>query len=738
MSEYTNNKNIYFLNDKNISQTLGGDQQSDINPIPSLKLLNKVNDDIILSIETLCSEISGTVDDRIEQKSCELSDSLSSYSNSLCISINSKIDSLCSQISAKIDSNFEALDSKINTQVLSLSGSVNNEFVHLSGNNKMANDLSVDNSIIAGNAIIGKELDINDNFTDTTGIRVRISDPDGVKITSRTNPVDLKLKDGAKDVKINDTDLCSLIKNAVDYGDSSVLNTLNTISNALSDDYVKKINFIENQISNDVSSNYALKENVYTKEDVNSISSDLSIAVKNAGYTVVDSFDFKYIDHSIVLSVNDFIGKPSLLSINTAKFEEGRILKAVHVKDNILWLEFILEDGTGKDVSIDFKDISQVYKAGTGISIDNDLNISVTDYVAKQEFAQKINDNLLELSHHVSSDSQLNDQFLKYYTKEQNDSIVSNYTLTSDFNTISTHIDDIQKYVDSLSSYNPDNYGIIPTLSDAIKVLNNKSIHEIKFLGHMNIVNVTAVSSIIDLLKSCSLVEPGYVQNGSIFNVAMPNDKISVEYVTSDGIYLHNGDWIIVHKHNDIDKINVETIIQSDVYIIKGDVSRTEFEIEKQIRAYNDEVLSNALTSEVSARISSDEVLSNAISSKIFVYDPNFSELSGYGNLSVIKINKDEYDKMVVDHPEKLSGNVLWVISSDYMDAYGQVLSNLTMTNDITPSEAATKHYVDDKYDKLKAKLSSIYHKFDTIDANSDLSDLLCIIVDIKNTFGTL
>ena len=52
----------------------------------------------------------------------------------------------------------------------------------------------------------------------------------------------------------------------------------------------------------------------------------------------------------------------------------------------------------------------------------------------------------------------------------------------------------------------------------------------------MNIVNVTAVSSIIDLLKSCSLVEPGYVQNGSIFNVAMPNDKISVEYVTSDGI----------------------------------------------------------------------------------------------------------------------------------------------------------------------------------------------------------
>ena len=93
---------------------------------------------------------------------------------------------------------------------------------------------------------------------------------------------------------------------------------------------------------------------------------------------------------------------------------------------------------------------------------------------------------------------------------------------------------------------------------------------------------------------------------------------------------------------------------------------------------------------------------------------------------------------MVVDHPEKLSGNVLWVISSDYMDAYGQVLSNLTMTNDITPSEAATKHYVDDKYDKLKAKLSSIYHKFDTIDANSDLSDLLCIIVDIKNTFGTL
>jgi hypothetical protein len=50
-TEYTkNNKDeIYFLNDKNIAQTLSDDIS--FNPIPSLSLLNTVNSDLIEKID---------------------------------------------------------------------------------------------------------------------------------------------------------------------------------------------------------------------------------------------------------------------------------------------------------------------------------------------------------------------------------------------------------------------------------------------------------------------------------------------------------------------------------------------------------------------------------------------------------------------------------------------------------------------------------------------------------------
>jgi hypothetical protein len=50
-TEYTTNKidEIYFLNDKNIAQSLSDDIS--FNPIPSLSLLNTVNDNLIEKID---------------------------------------------------------------------------------------------------------------------------------------------------------------------------------------------------------------------------------------------------------------------------------------------------------------------------------------------------------------------------------------------------------------------------------------------------------------------------------------------------------------------------------------------------------------------------------------------------------------------------------------------------------------------------------------------------------------
>ena len=57
-TEYTTNKidEIYFLNDKNIAQSLSDDIS--FNPIPSLSLLNTVNDNLIEKIDNDIQNIS--------------------------------------------------------------------------------------------------------------------------------------------------------------------------------------------------------------------------------------------------------------------------------------------------------------------------------------------------------------------------------------------------------------------------------------------------------------------------------------------------------------------------------------------------------------------------------------------------------------------------------------------------------------------------------------------------------
>ncbi len=59
MSTYTNDDNIRFLNDKNISQTLGDDTARQTNTVPSLDLLNEVNNALTAYDDRLCAYIGG-------------------------------------------------------------------------------------------------------------------------------------------------------------------------------------------------------------------------------------------------------------------------------------------------------------------------------------------------------------------------------------------------------------------------------------------------------------------------------------------------------------------------------------------------------------------------------------------------------------------------------------------------------------------------------------------------------
>ena len=60
-------------------------------------------------------------------------------------------------------------------------------------------------------------------------------------------------------------------------------------------------------------------------------------------------------------------------------------------------------------------------------------------------------------------------------------------------------------------------------------------------------------------------------------------------------------------------------------------------------------------------------------------------------DLSVCNISEEDYHKLVVE--DRCESNVIYVISSDCINAYGQQLKNLAAPMDL--NDAATKEYVD-------------------------------------------
>lgn len=82
--------------------------------------------------------------------------------------------------------------------------------------------------------------------------------------------------------------------------------------------------------------------------------------------------------------------------------------------------------------------------------------------------------------------------------------------------------------------------------------------------------------------------------------------------------------------------------------------------------------------------------LADQISGKIFVSDPD-SGFSGFADLSVVKLGRDEYEGLVTSG--KTLPNCLYVVSSDTGNMYGRRLENLAAPE--AGSDAANRYYVD-------------------------------------------
>ena len=120
--------------------------------------------------------------------------------------------------------------------------------------------------------------------------------------------------------------------------------------------------------------------------------------------------------------------------------------------------------------------------------------------------------------------------------------------------------------------------------------------------------------------------------------------------------------------------------------------------------------LSSNLSDEINTRINIDNTLSTAIKNRIYIENSiEGHKFSGNCDLSVYKLSKEDYDKAVSSNA--ICESAIYIVSSDFIDAYGQVLSNLTMGNGEVLSckdIATTKTYVDSKVSEVEKKLTEL------------------------------
>ena len=149
----------------------------------------------------------------------------------------------------------------------------------------------------------------------------------------------------------------------------------------------------------------------------------------------------------------------------------------------------------------------------------------------------------------------------------------------------------------------------------------------------------------------------------------------------------------------------------------------------------NISVLCSFVSAEEQTRISNDNFLSDHISSKIWIEDllDPASGISRHSDLSIVRIGKDEFEGKIISGSVVVDGSTMYIVDSDYIDAYDRVLSNLSTSGVDGVSEAANTGYVKDFAASTVKSLS-----VDDIVLSSKSSDVLSAIVSIREKDGKI
>ena len=565
-------------------------------------------------------------------------------------------------------------------------------------------------------------IDINKGIFDTLSVKANIlcgelstaisaNDKDIAYLSIEISANDNDIQYLSSEISSNDNDI-KYLSSEISSNDVDIANILST--------YVKTTDFKTSLISNDASF---------------LISSDFT--------------KFTYVEHCIVANIGG-----NELSINTADFEKGRFISDVMIanctdQSNVyaydkmcLAIIFKLEDGTQNTVWIPITEFAPLYIAGNGLSISQDLTITIKDDIArvadmKHEIALSVN--ALDYSKTLLVG--------KFDSITQTDGLItatSTYITSADFG--------INKLAESQIENLP---GDLFTLSHDVSSLQMSEVYDLKFFAPVIVASDVGTPTIKSFFTTHHLNIDGgnTVKNGSIYNIILSDDYSLTDVVTigtaGSELKLGNGDWLVVRDSYNTPFVSLDALStvgeNANLYVIKAGTS--VYEIYALSTALSNEVdnLSTALNTEIQTLSTSlsntvdsqTEFLSNAISSKIYVDDQVNNDLCGYSDLSIVKVTKETFENQIISDT-MLCANTLYIVQSDDVDMYGQLVRNVA--EPLLSGDAATKNYVDSQDTILKSTIKTALTTISNVNLTGDqtVATLSAEVVKIRNILSTL
>lgn len=420
------------------------------------------------------------------------------------------------------------------------------------------------------------------------------------------------------------------------------------------------------------------KENIYVTEvsfsDLYSLSTTVSAKIEDLSNTV--SRDYAYLsgnnisnDH-VLSGVHDFIG-----TINVANLLAENISADILSAETLSAVNLTAEDGVILTTEIDEATIlsANISNLTAGIA---DIKTLYNDYISVE--------NSLSASYIETLGAHISDEVVSNLTGTN--VVITNLSgtnISASERLSATQVETPLAYISSAILSVVDvtnalsvNFGNVydynnnkgQSLSTQLNTLSTAIDNKIHIGTGDALTSVSADLSVIKLTNEeyANLLNNNRVSSNSIY-------IIEDSYIDSYGQIISNA------TNSNIDEILTSYAHTSAISNLTGCSEAATVKLVSALTIGEVGALSDSLSTTVNS-ISSK--LSSAISSKIYIQDPTVSELSDGAydvNLSVIKLTPNDYITKLTS--DTICAQTLYVLCADYVDAFGQVISNAVNTS---------------------------------------------------------